>query len=260
MRPRVLAIGLAVPVLAGCGGDGSGSGSDPFRTVSTVPASDRADRAAPRWERVTKLTGEGTRSEHEFAITRDAIQWRARYRCTSGTLTLRAGDDELVSAKCPRTGDAETVGSGRQRLQVEATGDWSAVIEQEVDSALREPPLKGMTPSRVLARGSFYDIERQGTGTALLYRLPGERLALRLEGFKTSANTDLFVWVSRTRRPTTTVQAFRSRHVEIAALKSTLGDENHLLPRGIEPADVRSVVIWCEPVRIAYTAATMRAR
>ncbi len=111
--------------------------------------------------------------------------------------------------------------------------------------------------AKVLARGDFYKIERKGLGSATLYRLANGRLALRMEGFRTDANTDLFVWLSEARRPRTTRAAFAARHVEFAGLKSTLGDQNYLLPRSADAAKIRSIVIWCEPVQIAYTAATL---
>jgi hypothetical protein len=110
----------------------------------------------------------------------------------------------------------------------------------------------------VLARGRFYEIERFGRGEARLYRLPSGRLALRLAPFVTSANIDLHVWLTRSARPRTTVQANRAPHRDIALLKSTLGEQNYLLPAAMTLADARSVVIWCEPVQIAYTAATLR--
>lgn len=112
--------------------------------------------------------------------------------------------------------------------------------------------------AKVLARGKFFEIERKGRGSATLYRLPGGRLALRMANFATDSNTGLFVWLSEARRPRTTRSAFRARHSEIALLKSTLGDQNYLLPRSIDASRIRSVVIWCAPVQIAYTAATLR--
>jgi glutathione S-transferase len=65
------------------------------------------------------------------------------------------------------------------------------------------------------------------------------------------------VWISSSPRPRTTRQALRSAHRQFASLKSTLGDQNYLLPANVTAADVRSIVIWCEPVQIAYTAASL---
>ncbi len=50
----------------------------------------------------------------------------------------------------------------------------------------------------------------------------------------------------------------RAPHREFALLKSTLGDQNYLLPRNVDIENVRSIVIWCEPVSIVYTAASLR--
>jgi hypothetical protein len=92
----------------------------------------------------------------------------------------------------------------------------------------------------------------------VLYRLPSGRLALRFERFSTSSNTDLFVWLSKAPHPKTTTAAVKAPHDQFARLKSTLGSQNYLLPRSVKQADVESVVIWCEPVRIAYTAARLK--
>lgn len=271
-RPlRGCALAALVALLAGCGSGGdderSKAARDPFSVVPRQPT-DRevATRsAAPRWEAITTLTGSGP-ATRGFAVARGAIQWRARWRCERGALRLSVlaagGRRPLTSARCPRSGQSAGFRTGALRLGVQATGRWRVVLEQQVDTALHEAPLAAMTApgARVLASGAFYGIERFGRGTATLYRLAGGRLALRLEHFATSANIDLFVWTSRSARPRTTVQAKRSPHVVLAPLKSTLGDENYLLPAGTRAAAVRSIVIWCEPVQIAYTAATLRPR
>jgi hypothetical protein len=267
---RLCALALGAVLLAGCGSDGDGerkAGADPFSVVARAPSvSELATRkAAPRWEPVATLRGSGA-ATRSFAVARGAIQWRATYRCERGRLRLAvlAGTSRkgLASAACPRRGRRTAVSTGRLRLGVQASGPWSVRLEQQVDTALREPPLPAMRSSRarVIARGRFYRIERFGRGTASLYRLANGRLALRLENFATSANLDLFVWLSRASRPRTTVQAERAPHTVLAPLKSTLGDENYLLPRGTRAEDVRSIVIWCDPVQIAYTAATLRRR
>jgi hypothetical protein len=47
------------------------------------------------------------------------------------------------------------------------------------------------------------------------------------------------------------------RPTEIALLKSTIGDQNYLLPEDADVDEIDSVVSWCAPVRNAYTAATL---
>ena len=257
MKGAALAI-LAV-VLAGCGADAERR-PDPFAEVEDRTA-DRPERASPRWEPIAALRGVGAAKE-PFTVAAGAIQWRARWRCASGRLTLAAAGERVADGRCPGAGTAAGVSTGPQALEVDASGRWRVALEQQVDTALREPPLRAMRSggARVLAKGDFYGIERRGRGEAVLHRLPSGRLALRLDGFSTAPNSDLFVWLSAARRPRTTVQAARARHVVLRELKSTLGEQNYLIPAGTDANAIRSIVIWCAPVRIAYTAAALRAR
>jgi hypothetical protein len=263
-----VAAAIALAALAGCGGaDDSGSDAttpDIFRAVPQDTIVAPADKAAPRWEPVATVTGTGV-TTRTFSIDKDAIQWRVRWRCSTGRLAVAvrplprsgpAGND----GACPGSGRQSWVTSGTQHLGVKASGRWRMTIEQEVDSPLDEPPTAAMRSSRatVIARGDFYEIERKGRGSATLYRLASGRLALRMEDFATDSNTDLFVWLSEARRPATTRAAFAAPHDEVAVLKSTLGDQNYLLPKSADASRIRSVVIWCQPVQIAYAAATLR--
>ena len=259
--PIVLAL-----VLGGCGDGKSGdegAAKDPFRAVPQKTIIAPVDKAGPRWEVVASFSGTQPATK-TVSVAKGAIQWRVRWRCESGRLAVsispapRTGSARGAS-NCPKGGQQSWVVTGRHDVRVNASGRWSMVVEQEVDTALKEAPLASMQSERakVLARGRFYRIERKGRGSAVLYRLASGRLALRLENFATDANTDLFVWLSESRRPKNTEQSFRSRHIQTARLKSTLGDQNYLLPRRLNPNRIRSIVIWCEPVRIAYTAAAL---
>lgn len=258
----------ALAVLSGCGGDGNKPGPDPFTKVEQTEKG-RVARAkatvAPHWETVTSLRGSGDASR-AVRISRTAVQWRVRWRCSRGDFSLeltprpREGNP-FGKGSCPGKGRALAIDTGTLRLRVKAEGPWSATVQQQVTKPLADPPLPAMRSAgaRVLARGRFYPIERRGRGKVKLYRLAGGRLALRFERFTTSANTDLFVWLSEARRPRTTEQTLRSRHDQIALLKATGGSQNYLLPKSADASSIRSVVIWCEPVQIAYTAATLRA-
>jgi hypothetical protein len=255
---------------AGCG-SGDDEKSGPFKPFDDVPkptpdAAAGTDRAAPRWEKVATLSGSGP-ATRPFTIARGAIQWRARWQCKTGRLQLStitpSGTRALSDADCPRKDEDSGFRTGPLKLGVKTTGRWQVVIEQQVDTALHEPRLPAMLSSRtrLVASGRFYSIERTGRGKASLYRLPKGRLALRLHGgFATSANTDLFVWLSTASRPRNTVQAGKAKHTVLGALKSTLGEQNFLLPKKVKAKSIRSIVIWCQPVQIAYTAAALRSK
>ena len=260
-----LAVAAALAV-AGCGddeGSKAGASGDPFKEVSRQPSLTRtARRAAPRWERVGSFDGTAALAL-PVEIHARAIQWRARWRCSTGNLALTVEPDPRTDAersggRCPGKGEATWVQTGKQQLRVRGGGRWSVVVEQQVDTPLHEPVLPAMRASgtRVLRSGSFYSVERKGSGRARLYRLADGRGAVRLEPFRTSSNTDLYVWLSTASRPKTTKQVVAARRLgPLIPLKSTIGEQNYLLPRSVDPRRVRSIVIWCVPIQIVYTVA-----
>lgn len=272
---RAAALVLACATLLGaCGGDGDGGDrtgretrGNPFDVVERERAqAPRRVRAAPRWEPVTALRGRGS-ARHEVTVAPGAIQWRANWTCRRGNLRVAVEQEDadpspLVRSGCPASGEASSVRTGAVTLDVAATGGWRLEIEQQVDTPIEEPPLPAMKSGAAqrLATGRFYALERRGRGAATLYRMPGGRLAVRLERFETAASADLFVWIGHAARPRTSRQALRTPHVELAPIKATAGSQNYLLPEGMTRDQVGSLIIWCEPIRIAYAAASLRGR
>ena len=250
----------AFPALAGCGDD-DGEDADRFAQIPKRTIEAPPNTTAPRWEQIGAFSGSG-RATKTVEVSRSAIQWRVRWRCRAGGFSValtpapQAGPRQ-TEGDCPGSGKAIWATAGTHRLQVEASERWRLIVEQELRTPLHEPPLPAMRSARRVASGSFYPIEIKGRGTASLYRLGPRKLALRIERFGTEPNPSLVVWLSEARRPRTTKEAFRAAHVEIAPLKSTLGDQNYILRRSLDPNKVRSVVIWNEPSRIAYAAATL---
>lgn len=263
--PALLVVSLA---LAGCGGgpDGDTTSATPVTTVAPAasPTTMAAEgpRSAARWETVSTFNGAGAFTTPEFTILPGAIQWRVRFTCTTGTLRIESNPPPrrpgpVVDAACPKEDAGYSIVTGPVRMQIQATGAWKAVVDQQVDTPLDEPLLPGMTPDRVIAQGSFYRVEVRGEGTAKLYRLADGRRILRFENFVTAENTDLFVWLSEEAKPANSAQAVGSPHVEISNLKSTLGSQNYEIPASIPTEKIRSIVIWCQPVQIAYAAVAL---
>ncbi len=266
-RRTVLALLALALVLAGCGG-GSGGDTTAGGPATTAAAAGGTDttvagpKSAARWETVSTFNGSGAFTTPEFSILPNAIQWRVRFTCSTGTLRISSNPPPrrpgpVVDASCPKEDTGYSIVTGPVRMQIEATGAWKAVVDQQVDTPLDEPLLPGMTPDRVVAQGSFYKVEIRGEGTAKLYRLPDGRRILRFENFVTGENTDLFVWLSEARRPMTSSEAVNTPHVEIANLKSTIGNQNYEIPASIPTDRIKSIVIWCQPVQIAYAAAAL---
>ena len=275
-RARLLAAGLLfATLLIGCG-DKAGDGATSAPTTAATsreaqpPCDEPEQQSAPRWETVTTLRGEGSLTTDAFSVLCHAIQWRARWTCPSGHLKVESippprRGEPVIDEGCDGTPvDKNPPGysakSGDVRLKVEASGPWEIVIDQQIDTPLKEPLLEGMAEGKILGEGEFYNMEMTGKGTARLYELPSGKHAIRFENFEVSNNTDLFVWLSESTNPKTSVDAVNSPYREIGNLKSTLGDENFLVPDDLPAEKVQSIVIWCAPVRVAYTGAVLTRR
>jgi len=233
-----------------------------FQSISTTAARPQERRAEGRWETVTRLSGTGS-AERTFDISRRAIQWKADWRCQSGRLALRIGrgsrpEKRVTASDCPDAGSETSLGHGQGALGVSASGPWQVSVRQQVDTALVERPLEGMTPANLVSRGRFRPIQKKGEGTVSLYRLPKGRLALRYEKFYSSPSPGLEVWLSRAGNPRSTLDSRRAEHVNAGGIRSTLGSYNEVLPRGVDEDEIKSIIIWCPTVQIAFTAASLK--
>ena len=260
----VVALPLGIGGVMAMGDKKDPSADEAAFTPISGSSSPRAQKhAQPRWERVQMFTASGS-AERSFAIDDRAIQWRAEWRCTSGDFQMAVGRPSqdarvLATSDCPDVGVETSTGEGRGRLQMTATGAWEVTLRQQVDTALEEPPLAGMTQNSVLARGRFHPVQKHGEGTVALHRLPSGRLALRFEDFYTSASPGLRVWLSRAGNVTSTFQAREAKYRDAGVIRSTLGSYNQMLPQDVDASEVRTIVIWCPTVLIAFSAAPLRS-
>ncbi len=232
-------------------------------TATTAPARDESVlRSQPWWQGLTKLEGQGSMTAPAFNVSNDAVQWRANWTCQTGRLVVRAPNQArpVVDASCPGSGSGYGVRKGPIALQVASDGPWTMAVDQQVDVPLNEPPLPVMSSpgTRKALTGSLYRMDQVGTGTVDFYRLPDGRHVLRLNEFFVTANIDLELRLSPIEAPRTTEQFMSTPSVWVAPLDVTTGSLNFTVPAGVNPADYRSVVVWCPIIDSAYAAATLR--
>lgn len=267
-RAGPLVVGLLLVLLAAACGEEAGSGSAPTTrppadTASTTAApGPPVERGAPRFETVTTLSGTGPAEPAGFDILADAIQWRVRWKCDTGQLRITTDPPPrkavpLVDGACPGQGEGFAIVTGRVRLKIEAGGPWQIMVDQQIDTPLREPPFEGMASAPVLRQGTFAPLEKAAKGTARIYQRADGTRVLRLEEFEVTTNVDLFIWLSEAPNPKTGAEVVAAPHKVLGNLRSTLGDQNYVLPADLPIEKVRSIVIWCEPVRQAYGAAAL---
>lgn len=218
-------------------------------------------RSQPWWQEVVVLEGDGSTTTEEFTIASAAIQWRATWTCRSGRLTVTpgGGSEALVDDGCPGAGSGYSTETGTTRLRVDAQGPWELRIEQQLDVPLVEPPLPVMTAPGTVSQltGSFYGMDQSGTGTVTIYRLSDGGHALRLDEFFVTPNVDLEIRLSPLEAPRTSEEFMSAPSAWVAPLDVTAGSMNFALPPDVDPAEYRSVVIWCPLIDSAYAAATL---
>lgn len=129
----------------------------------------------------------------------------------------------------------------------------------------RESPdtAAGTTPAgpRLLAAGDFITHEHRTTGSTQIVRLPDGRHQLVLRDLNTSNGPDLRVWL--TDQPvvkgTAGWRVFDDgKWVELAKLKGNRGDQVYEIPASVDPAEFRSVSIWCRRFAVSFGAAELR--
>ncbi len=222
-------------------------------------------RSQPWWQEVTRVSGSGS-TTRIVDIASHAIQWRVNWRCERGDFAIQpqtasgsnSGHLLADAADCPEQGQGYSIQTGSLRLAISATGPWRATIEQQVDVPLIEPPARGMSPANLVARGTFYNVDRSGEGTIKIYRLARARLIARLEDFYVTPNVDLEIRLSALPRPKNTREVAKAPFEDVVFLKATVGSMNYDFPFAIDLSRFRSVVIWCEPLSQAYSAATLK--
>ena len=232
-------------------------------TPTTAPGRDQTLlRSQPWWQGVSKLEGRGSTTSAPFTVSPDALQWRANWTCETGRLLVRAPGQArpVVDAACPGTGSGYSVRKGAVALEVTAQGPWTMVLDQQVDVPLVEPPLPAMSAAgtRLVFTGSLYRMDQVGTGTLNIYQTADGRHLLRLDSFFVTANVDLELRFSPLEAPRTTEQFMSAPSVWAAPLDVTAGSLNFTLPPDVNPAQYRSVVVWCPIIDSAYAAVTLR--
>jgi len=230
-------------------------------TEDAAAAPATALRSEPWWQDVTSLDGTATTTSSPFEIGRDAIQWRVRWSCPTGHLMVRVPDQArpVVDADCGKGGTGYATRTGPLRLDVTAIGAWHLDVQQQIDTPLIEPSTPAMTAagSTTVGTGSFYNIDKTGTGTVTIYHQVDGRYSLRLDDFFVSPNVDLQLRLSTLGAPHSS-QEFNGAPSELVqTMDVTAGSLNYALPDGLDPTRFRSVVIWCPPVTSAYAAATL---
>lgn len=109
----------------------------------------------------------------------------------------------------------------------------------------------------VLSQGIIYPIAHDSKGLATIYQLSDGARILRLEYFSVDNGPDLHVYLTSAKMIADTVGVELENWIDLGELKGNIGDQNYLLPDDLDLAQVGSVVIWCQPFRVPFSAAPL---
>jgi hypothetical protein len=109
-----------------------------------------------------------------------------------------------------------------------------------------------------VGRGSFNEIDvvHKGRGTATVSRLPDGRLHVQLDDFSVTNGPDLWVYVSRHSVPSGHAQVV-DEGLALGKLKAPEGAFGYETEATVDPAQVKSVVIYCYTFRTIFSVATL---
>jgi hypothetical protein len=126
-----------------------------------------------------------------------------------------------------------------------------AVASAEPSAAGSTEPT-GSAPS-VIATGTFHGADEFhfGEGTAsIIETAPGEFI-LRFEEFSVRNGPDLYVYLSPD------AAGYAEGSVELGTLKATDGAFGYELPKGLDPSEFASAVIWCKQFAVLFAVAPL---
>jgi len=114
------------------------------------------------------------------------------------------------------------------------------------------------TGPSVVISGEFVEADdfHQGSGTATIYLLEDGSHILRLEDFEVTNGPDLHVLLVPNDDPLATGEI--DGYVDLGSLKGNLGDQNYEIPPDVDPATFGSVLIYCKPFHVPFSAAPLR--
>jgi hypothetical protein len=113
----------------------------------------------------------------------------------------------------------------------------------------------------IVGKGSFVTHEHETSGTARLVRNPDGSHQVELAGLDTSDGPDLRVWLTdqEVRKGSAGWHVFDDgKWAELGRLKGNRGDQVYPLPADLDPADYRSISIWCKRFSVSFGAAALR--
>ena len=159
-------------------------------------------------------------------------------------------DESFPTAPAPISTEVSMPAAEPTKAMATAMAEPDKLMEEEMPSV----------EMSVLAEGSFYNIAHIGGGQALIYQLADGSRVLRLQDFEVDNGPDLHVYLVPINPVPDSVGVEIPGSVNLGKLKGNIGDQNYEIPADLDLTQFQSVVIWCQPFRVPFTAAALAAQ
>jgi len=120
-----------------------------------------------------------------------------------------------------------------------------------MNDTLRKP----MSTTRM---GAFKTLHALAQGHARLAKNAQGRWTLIITGLKTEPAPDLHVWLVPQSPVRDTPALMQGKHPDLGTIQTTTKSRTSVLPTGVDPAEYRNAVLWCEQFSVAFAAATLQ--
>ena len=108
-------------------------------------------------------------------------------------------------------------------------------------------------------KGNLRDADgfHKGSGGAAVFRLADGKRLLRLESIDVTNGPDLHVYLSAHPDPRSREDVHQPGYADLGKLKANQGSQNYDIPGEVDLNAIRSVVIYCQPFHVVFSAATL---
>jgi len=132
----------------------------------------------------------------------------------------------------------------------------TAMAMQEEDSEMTEVMPSGEPTALVMGNFNEFDAVHRGEGIATIYELADGSRVLRLEDFRVTNGPQLHVILTRT-TPTSILEDVGEDYIDLGALSGNVGNQNYTIPEDVDISEYTTVVIYCVPFRVSFSAAEL---
>lgn len=165
--------------------------------------------------------------------------------------------DKEIATMTPEEREEKMQEIEREIMRLSAEAPDTVVAESMPTMFSADTQAVNNTP-RLLTQGIFRDADsfHKGSGDATIYELTETSRTLRLENFEVTNGPDLHVLLSKSDNPFSEASFEGSEYIDLGKLKGNIGNQNYTIPEDIDITEFKSVVIYCEPFNVVFSAAT----